>query len=80
MKFFHADSYEEAQRKIQRLKAEASDAEPATIYRINRSPYEGFHIVAIDANLYADMAAAQWVDGLPIFALLDGTITEDFMP
>ena len=80
MEFFHADSYEEAWHEVQRLKAEADDATPTLIYRIIRSPYEGFDIVAVDADLYADMVSNQWVDGLPLFPPLKGTVAGGFMP
>ena len=38
-----------------------------TVYRIVKSPYSGFDVIAIESDLYADMLSNQLVDGLPPF-------------
>ena len=78
MKLTPAESYEEAWREAQRLKAEAGDATP--VCRIVRSPYGGFVVVALDATLYADMISDELVDGLPAFPLLKRAAPGNSMP
>ena len=53
MEFFHAETYEDARSLVQRLRDTSDD--PTRIYKIVGSPYEGFDIVSIDSELYADM-------------------------
>ena len=68
MELMHANTYEDAQREIQRRRASAGGAE--LIYKIVKSPYEGFDIVALDPELYTSMLEDELVDGLPPFPLL----------
>ena len=63
MELIHAESYEEAWREVQRLKADAGDTAP--VYKIVSSPYGGFVIVALDVGLYTDMISDELIDGLP---------------
>ena len=63
MEFIHAETYEDACREISRLKERAGDTIP--VYRIVKSRYHGFDVIAIDPELYVDMMSAHWVDGLP---------------
>lgn len=63
MEFFHAETYEDARREVQRLKDNSEG--PTKIYKIVKSAYEGYDIVAVESDLYADMVSTHWVDGLP---------------
>ena len=63
MEFFHAETYEDALREVQRLKENADD--PDRIYKIVKSPYDGFDIVAVASDLYVDLMSTHLVDGLP---------------
>ncbi len=63
MEVIHANTYEEAWREVCRRKESASG--PTPLYRIVKSPYAGFDVVAIDRELYADALADELIDGLP---------------
>lgn len=63
MEVIHAKTYEEAWREVCRRRKSASG--PAPLYRIVKSPYAGFDIVAVDPELYADALAGELIDGLP---------------
>ena len=63
MELTHAESYDDAWREVQRLKADSGDA--SLVYKIVSSPYGGYVIVALDAGLYTDMVSDELVDGLP---------------
>ena len=63
MEVIHAKTYEEAWREVCRRKESASG--PAPLYRIVKSPYAGFDVVAIDRELYADALTDELIDGLP---------------
>lgn len=56
----HFDSYEAAHAEIQRRKA-MSEFE-GYLHRIEKSPYEGYRIWSMDAEVYADFVS----DGLPV--------------
>ena len=68
MELIHADTYEDAQCEIQRRKASAGGA--TLMYKIVRSRYKGFDVVAIEPELYTDMLEGELVDGLPPSPLL----------
>ena len=68
MEIIHAETYNAARRKVRDLKERQGDG--ATVYRIVRSRYGGFDVIAVDPDVYADMLAAQWVDGLPAGVVL----------
>lgn len=72
MELMHAETYEEAWREIQRLKGSPGDRVDGIVpvYKIVRSPYEGFNIVAVDPDMYADMLSTGFVDGLPTLIAL----------
>lgn len=65
MELIHAGTYEKARQEVRRLKEGAEGA--ATVYKIVKSPYSGFDVIAIESDLYADMLPSQLVDGLPPF-------------
>ena len=68
MELIHADTYEDAQRELQRRKASSGGA--TLMYKIVRSRYKGFDVVAIEPELYTDMLEGELVDGLPSSPLL----------
>ena len=68
MELIHADTYEDAQREIQRCQARAGGT--TLMYKIVRSRYKGFNVVAIAPELYTDMLEGELVDGLPSSPLL----------
>ena len=76
MELMHANTYEDAQREIQRRRASAGGAE--LIYKIVKSPYAGFDIVAIEPELYTDMLEGELVDGMPSFSLLGTALPRRF--
>ena len=65
MELVHAGTYEEARQEIQRLKEGVDSA--ATVYKIVKSPYSGFDVIAIESDLYADILSDHVIDGLPPF-------------
>ena len=64
MKVVHAETYENAHREARRLKKEWAVGE-VPIVRIVRSPYQGFDVIAVDADLYTELRSIQLIDGLP---------------
>lgn len=68
MEVMHAKTYEEAWREVCRRREGASG--PPLLYRIVKSPYAGFDVVAIDPELYADALTDELIDGLPVLPRL----------
>lgn len=68
MEVIHAKTYEEAWREVCRRKESVSG--PTPLYRIVKSPYAGFDIVAVDRELYADALTDELIDGLPVLPRL----------
>lgn len=65
MRRIPVDTYEHAWQELQRLKANASG--PPQIYKIVKSPYSGYEVVAIGSDLYVDMLTDDLLSGLPLF-------------
>ena len=56
--------------------ARSSGAE--LIYKIVKSPYAGFDIVAIEPELYTDVLEGELVDGMPSFSPLGTALPRRF--